>query len=55
MPIDTAAPIQCSILRIDDKERYKIVIRCPNRDDIVLLEFDPEQKMPPFITLPVGR
>ena len=52
MPLDMPPEIPCVIVRQEDGDKYKIIIRCERRPDIVLLEVDPNYKSPAYITLP---
>ena len=46
--------IQCQLFRQEDGNKYKIIIRCEHRPDIVLLDIDPNYKPPSFINLPAA-
>lgn len=43
--------IHCQLFRKDNGNKYKIIIRCDDRPDIVLLEVDPDYKIPAFLPL----
>ena len=51
MPIDLPPEIPCQMVRQEDGKKYKIIIRCEDRADIVLVEVDPDYKLPAFIPL----
>ena len=46
--MDNPPTIPCQIIRQEDGKKYKIIIRCDDRADIVLVEFDPDYKQPAF-------